>query len=205
MLKRGMTMGRPKSEFVSACGTLFEIVKAEAEEVYALGGTDDDIRRILVDKELRRARAELLVRNGGTEMYELPVDYDAFRTIRRDRYAFVGDVTISDYPETETGTKPVKFRELEFDHDPTDQEVLDEAKRRNCRQPSRAEAETAICRYTPEQLREHPRVGLIGPAVRRVGDLRRACVSGGGDGVRLGWDWAERRWARRCRFVVVCK
>lgn len=131
------------------------------------------------------------------------VDYDAYRTIDRSRYAYVGDVTISDYPETESGTKPVRFRELEFDHNPTDDEVIAKSKQENCRQPSRAEAETRIRRYTPEQLREHPRDGLIGPAVRRSGRLDRACVFGDGDGVRLGWRWAQGPWGLGCRFVVV--
>lgn len=131
------------------------------------------------------------------------VDYDAYRMIERDAYAYVGDVTIRDYPETETGTKLVRFRELEFDHNPTDDEVLAKAKQENCRQPSRAEAETRIHRYTPEQLREHPRVGLIGPAVSRDGGLCRACVNGFEGGVRLGWDWARGPWGRLCRFVVV--
>lgn len=134
---------------------------------------------------------------------EQMVDYDAYRTIDRSRYAYIGDFTISDYPETETGTKPVRFRELEFDHNPTDDEVLAKAKQENCRQPSRAEAETRIRRYTPEQLREHPRVGLIGPAVDRACGLSRACVYGGGDGVRLYWRWARLPWPRFCRFVVV--
>lgn len=134
---------------------------------------------------------------------EQMVDYDSFRTIDRDAYAYVGDVTIADYPETETGTKPVRFRELEFDHNPTDDEVLAKAKQENCRQPSRAEAETRIRRYAPEQLREHPRVGLIGPAVRRHDDLGRACVDGSGDGVRLAWRWTQGPWGRYCRFVVV--
>ncbi len=72
---------------------------------------------------------------------------------------------MSDYPETETGTKPVRLRELGFDHEPTADEVIAKAKQENCRQPTRVEAETRIRRYTPEQLREQPRVGLIGPGL----------------------------------------
>ncbi len=148
--------------------------------------------------------ADIIVGQNG-ETYEEQLDYDQFRTIQRDRYAFLGEVTMNDVPETEMGIKPVRFRELEFDHDPTDQEVLDEAKRKKCRQPSRAEAETAARRYTAEQLGEHPRIGLIGPAVRRYGNLDRVYVYGGRDGVDLDWGWAGHGWSRGCRFVVVCE
>lgn len=131
------------------------------------------------------------------------VDYDVYRTIERDRYDYVGDVSIGDYPETETGTKLVKFRELEFDRYSTDDEVLIKAKQENCRQPSRAEAETRIRRYTPEQLRKNPRIGIIGSSVDRDGDLCRACVHGDGEGVDLYWGRAADLWAHFCRFVFV--
>lgn len=140
-----------------------------------------------------------------SDVTELLVPYDEFRTIRQDRYAFLGDVKTSDVPEVEHCTHTVRFRELEFDHDPSDQKVLDKAKAENCRQPSRAEAETYIRRFSAEQLREHPRVGLIGPGVRRDGGLGRVYVVGFDLGVRLGWGWAGDRWDRGCRFVVVCK
>ncbi len=136
------------------------------------------------------------------------VDYDdpQWKTIETDRYAFVGDVTVADYPEKETGKKPVTFRELEFDYDPTDDEVLAKAAELNCRQPSRAECETYIRkRYTKERLAINPRIGLSGPAVERNGSLRRACIYGHEGGVMLLWCWAGRPWAQRCRFVVACK
>ncbi|MFA5030390.1 MAG: hypothetical protein WC495_02260 [Patescibacteria group bacterium] len=136
------------------------------------------------------------------------VDYDdpQWKTIDGDRYTFVGNVTAADYPETETGKKLVRFRELEFDHDPSDDEVLVKAAELNCRQTSRAEVETYIRkRYTPEQLAENPRIGLIGSAVRRSGDLSRAYVYGFRGGVKLNCYWAGHLWHRRCRFVVACK
>jgi len=136
------------------------------------------------------------------------VDYDdpQWKTIETNRYAFLGSVTAADYPETETGKKLVRFRELEFDHDPLDDEVLAKAAELNCRQTSRAEVETYIRkRYTPEELAQNPRVGLIGSVVRRSGRLGRACVGGYEGGVELHWHWSAHHWSRRCRFVVACK
>lgn len=142
------------------------------------------------------------------ETYIEEVDYNdpQWRTIDGSRYAYVGDVGVDNYPNAEMGKKPVRFRELAFDHDPTDGEVLAKAEQEGCRQPTRAEVETVIRRrYTSNQLRKNPRIGLIGPAVERYGSLNRACVDGDGDGVDLDWDWADRRWDQVCRFVVVCK
>ncbi len=202
-------MARQKSEFVSATGTTFEIVKGLAEEVWALGGDDDSLRRIIKDRSVRQSIAKLLVEQSGVgEIYEEEVDYDPFRgkPIDRSRYAFVGDVMEQDYPETETGKKLVRFREVWFDHDPTDDEVLAKGQSIGGRQPSRAESETVIRkRYTAEELGRNPRIGLIGPAVRRGGRLGRAYVGGGELGVDLYWRRADRGWDRRCRFVFVCE
>ena len=54
-------MARQKSEFVKSFGTAFEIWKALCEEVFSCGGTDDDIRRILKDGNLRKEIAALIM------------------------------------------------------------------------------------------------------------------------------------------------
>jgi hypothetical protein len=143
-----------------------------------------------------------------SQTYIEEVDYNdpQWRRIDGSRYAYVGDVTVDNYPNIETGKKLVRFRELAFDHDPTDEEILVKTEQEGCRQPSRAEAETVIRkRYTCEQLAQHPRIGLIGAAVECHGDLDRAYVYGDEDGVNLDWDWTGLRWNRDCRFLVACK
>jgi len=202
-------MAKQKSEFVSATGTTFEIVKGLAEEVWALGGDDDSLRRIIKDRSVRQSIAKLLVEQSGVgEIYEVEVDFDdpRWKTIDRSQYAFVGDVTEKDYPETETGKKMVRCREVWFDHDPTDDEVLAKGQSVGGRQPFRAVSETVIrTKYSSEELGRNPRIGLIGPAVRRRGSLPRAYVSGHERGVDLGWGWAGGGWPRLCRFVFVCE
>lgn len=160
------------------------------------------VRQVLLDGP------ELLDQLGVSEAYTRDVDYEdpCWKTIDHSRYVYDGDVMPSDYPETETGKKPVRFREIWFDHDPTDDDVLERMAALNCRQPSRAEVETVIReKYSSEELGRNPRIGLIGSAVGRSGGLSRAYVRGGGDGVRLRWRWIGGRWLRVCRFVVVCK
>ncbi len=192
---------------VGGAGLLTSIFSKLNTAVAKKGGTAEQLHRlakpegdVVIDQ-----MADLIIGRNNSDIVELPVDYEEFRTIRKDRYAFLGDVNTSDVPEVEHYTHTVRFRELEFDHDPLDQEVLDKAEAENCRQPSRAEAETYIRRFTSEQLGKNPRVGLIGPGVRRLGDLHRVYVIGDSDGVDLRWHWTEYRWLRNCRFVVVCK
>lgn len=190
---------------VSGAGLLTSIFTFLTEEVKKRGGIDDDIHRLTRPdgRATIEAMADLIV---GT--YEEEVNYDdpKWKTIDRSRYAYIGEVTADDYPETQTGIKKVRFREVWFDHDPLDEEILRLAEQINCRQPSRAESETVIRqRHTREQLAENPRIGLVGPVVGRLGRLRRAYVFGYGFGVDLGWSWTGSRWNRHCRFVLVCK
>ncbi len=53
-------MGSKASEFVSAAGTVFEIVQALAGTVRDLGGTDSNLRKVLFNLPLRRRMARLL-------------------------------------------------------------------------------------------------------------------------------------------------
>ena len=54
-------MARPKSEFLKAMGTGWEIFQSIANAVLSLGGNDEHLRRILTSKVLRRQIAELIV------------------------------------------------------------------------------------------------------------------------------------------------
>lgn len=156
------------------------------QKLEAAGLTEEDAQRVIDSRGNRIARDLITLIRGGQssaeEIYELDVDYGGA-----------------------IGVKKVRFRELAFDHDALDDEVLARMAELNCRQPEEVEARKAIGRYTSDQLQEHPRVGLIGPAVPRSGRLGRSYVIGREDGVDLYWDWAEVRWRRRYRFVVVCE
>lgn len=196
-------MAREKSKYKSGINKAARAFTKLIEAVEDAGGGDENIACIETDESLRRQIADLIVGS-----YEEEVDYDdpQWKEIDRSRYAFVGDVTAADYPETQTGKKKVRFREVWLDHDPLDDEILQLAKQIKCRQPSRAESETVIRkRYTKDQLAKNPRIGLIGPAVQRDGSLDRACVSGVGGGVDLRWLWTESQWSQHCRFILVCE
>lgn len=55
-------MARQKSEFLKSFGTAWEIFQALVNEVLALGGGDEDLRRVLKDSKLRKEIAQLIVK-----------------------------------------------------------------------------------------------------------------------------------------------
>ncbi len=139
------------------------------------------------------------------DIIELPVDYDAYRT-------FVvlpkGSVEVSDFPETETGTKLVKFRELQIDHRSSRDEVLDRAKQLKLRPPTLAEVDTFMRRFTSEQWLSAPRIGLIGLATSENGWVSQIIVLGlGGDPCLMdnGGPGDNISYRDHDRFVFVCE
>ena len=52
---------KKKSEFLSAFGIMFEIVKALIQTLLDRGGTDDDLRRVQNDKDLRNKIVDLIL------------------------------------------------------------------------------------------------------------------------------------------------
>ena len=54
-------MARQKSEFLKAFGTIFEIWKRIIEAVQKLGGSDEDLRKILTEKGMATKIAEIIM------------------------------------------------------------------------------------------------------------------------------------------------
>jgi hypothetical protein len=102
-------VSKPKSEFVSGTAISFEIVKKIADKVWALGGNDVAIRRIITDAALQEAIAKLIVGNQTKcTDFTFPVVVDYGRSldamITEGRYAFVsGDVNGVNFPFTGSG------------------------------------------------------------------------------------------------------
>ncbi len=203
-------MARQKSEFLSARGILFEIVKFLIEEVKDLGGSDEHIRRIKSDKKLRRTLAELIVESGkaALRVFRVSVNYaDARWSTLEGPYTYVNsDLEPKHFPINGKGESEVTMEYVTFDHEPTTtQEVLDEIERRgNLRRPDRAEAESFIDAY-PEEKDKYPIIGLCGALVGRDGRRDVACVRAHESRRRLAFGWLAYRWAQSCRFLAVRK
>lgn len=77
-------MARRKSEFLSALGTMFAITKAVTDEVLAQGGNDEDLRRILNDRDRRQAIARLIV--GHSEIQPVTRTFPTWRMVTLGLY-----------------------------------------------------------------------------------------------------------------------
>ncbi|TSC84638.1 MAG: hypothetical protein G01um101413_22 [Parcubacteria group bacterium Gr01-1014_13] len=93
-----------KSEFVSGLGTGFEFVKAISDEVRKLGGSDDDLRKVITQTALRRKIAESIM--VGRDGSKFPSLVHAAELIP-EGWTVVEDVVLSSFDVS--GLKPRSF------------------------------------------------------------------------------------------------
>lgn len=137
------------------------------------------------------------------QTFTCTVDHDdpAYRTMPKqggDWYYVDTSLTTAHFPITRKGIEEVTYEYVEFDHEPTTQEVLNEIKRRGLERPDYAE--------TMAFLKEHPNERKVAPVISLcglVGDRLVADVDARGFGLRLLWDDLSSRWGQRCRFLAV--
>lgn len=212
-------MARQKSEFVSAAGTVFEIVKGLGDEVRELGGSDDDLRRLLTEQPLRCQVAELLVVKRVGDKYVITVNYGKqLKTLVVDGgYDWVNDYyegqTWGDWKEPD-GETPAQFpsrRKLEtelvlvhLDRYAETSEVLAELDSRGLRPANVAEL-LAFGIAHPDIQREFPIIELGSIWVRPSGSRRVAYLWSRSDRRYLRLDWYDRQWDPDYRFLAVSK
>lgn len=100
------------------------------------------------------------------------------------------------------GAREIVF--LEFDHEPTSEEVLAEAAQQGLERP-RYEDALFFGEQHPEEQRTAPIVFLHRPQWLRK---RLSCVlalTGNGDERGLIWGYPDNQWGRWCRFAFVHK
>ena len=183
-----------KSEFVSALGTAFEMVKLIAEEVYALGGSDNDLRRIIKDRKLRQQIAKLLVANLG-EVYPLDVfGHSINDLVKQGNYGWSNsDINDGNFQADEMHQAEVILKH--FDKDMSTEAVLKALDADGLRPATMSELLEFSSRY-PELQKQFPIVALgsfwQGPGGRRcVGYLY---YFGGPRELSLLWvgrDWRD--------------
>lgn len=136
------------------------------------------------------------------------VNYDdpIYGRIDRDQYAFVADgLRPEHFPVRGKGQQEVIYDYLEFDHEPTTEEVMRAVESRgNVRLPDFAET-MAYHKANPEERMKAPVISLCGAIEDRVDKRYVAYVLANEDGVSLYWRWFRNRWLQHCRFLVVCK
>lgn len=196
-------MARQKSEFVSALGTAFELVKLIAEEVYALGGSDSDMRRILKERKLRQQIAKLLVANLG-EVYPLDVfGHSINDLVKQGNYGWSNpNINDQNFQADEMHQTEVILKH--FGKDMSTEAVLNALDAEGLRPATMSELLNFGIRY-PELQKQFPIVALGSvwqdpDGNRGVGYL---CYD---DGQReLSLDWVDDGWHDCYRFAAVRK
>ena len=199
-----------RSEFVSAAGKVFEFVKGIAQEVQDMGGGDEDLGRVLSERQLRRQIAELIMSDGGKRdenVFPVSMNYDLSVEvlIRVGEYNWSNsDITEKNFRSEENGTQSVELRLVHFNRVISSEDALKELDRMGLRPATLKELLTFGSTYKEEQ-RKHPIVAL-GSVSRDwrgrwfVADLLEVA----GDR-HLNLDGLESDWRERCRFAAVRK
>ena len=193
-------MARKKSEFVKASGTVFEIIQKLSSAVTNLGGSDDDLRKLLSDKKLRRAVAEMLVGESGdiTSLAEMIV---------AGNYDWVNDnITEKNFSIDPSRFTTENTKVFHFDKSMTTAEV-ERAIRKEGYEPAGLEHLLAYGAENPDEQRKHPIVALGACWVDPGGSRHVPCLSRYGDkrDLDLNWDDPESRWDGVYRFLAVRK
>ena len=191
-------MARPKSEFLKAMGTGWEIFQSIANEVLSLGGNDEHLRRVLTSKTLRRQIAELIVGSVKSAVSSLA------DMITLGHYDWVNsDITEANFPMPANLVLGADPKLYHFDHDISSEKAIKEMDEDGYR-PATIWDLLDFGAKNPELQRQFPIVAL-GSVAGFGGRRSVAYLSRGGAERNLRLDWFDRGWFRTFRFLAVRK
>lgn len=209
-------MARSKSDSLGGLGVWFEIAKVITAETFALDGTEEDIRRIISDKQLAKDFAKLLIaaRPGATsepvKPARPPLVGRVVKTITIPAYEsssfaeavrlgkFDNDTIdiVHQFADERVGlAKPTKVELVEFDRDWWNDEALAWGIENGNKKPIETVHIMGIAIKLPNEQRERPIV--VGGSVRRGGVL---CLDGSSHWRSLDRDSVKDDWDRSCLF-----
>lgn len=211
-------MGRPKSDLLGGLGTWFEIAKAITAEVLAQGGTDDDVRAILKNHELRQQMAALIIAanpnaqkksgSGASPETTYPVTVLADRTIeemvKAGRYDWKNeDITSKYFPDVgEIGDFALEL--VHFGHDISTEDAIVGIRQRGL-EPAFIGQTLSFGEKYPKVQRNFPVVGLGSSCVGSRGRRSSPCLDVSGRERYLGLGWIGNVWSGGCRFLAFRK
>ena len=211
-------MGRPKSDLLSGLGTWFEIAKAITAEVLAQGGTDDDVRAILKNHELRQKMAALIIaarpnaeKDSGsgaspetTYLVTVRKDRTLVQMIEAGKYDWVNsDITSERFPDIGPDGE-YELVLVHFNRVVSTEEALAEIRRRGL-DPATLVQLLALGENFPDVQRQFPVIALGSCCVLSGGYRCSPCLSVSGHRRRLNLDWLGDGWHGDCRFLAFRK
>jgi hypothetical protein len=194
---------RPMSknrEFVSASGTANDVFQKLALEIYALGGNDENVRRIISDGDLRRRMAALTIDTAGSSVRTLA---EMVKACGLDSRNVNSDITEEHFPVSPELFTSEGSKVFHFGRAMTTAQV-EAAIRAEGYEPDPIEKLLAYGQDHPDEQRLYPIVALGSSWVDRYGDRGVPCLyeGDGQRGLSLGWGGPEGRWFGYCRFLA---
>jgi hypothetical protein len=196
-------MSRKKSEFLGALGIAFEIFKAIADAVIAIGGTDDDLRCVVSERGLANRIAEVIM--AGRAVIEiLEVNYDlAFEAmVAAGHYDYRNpNITAEYFPNQATGVRRYKPVLVSLGRNASTKEALAEIQGMGLIPASAAELLAYGAKH-PEEQRKYPIIAL-GQAGRFSDYSCFPSLGRNGGGRRLTPAFGCSDWLGHCRFLAL--
>jgi len=208
-------MAKPKSEFLKGAGKMWAIMQVIVNAVLEMGGSDEDLHRLLTDSGLVKKIAELImsgkqkVEEKASEIYKVVVDYSATlaEMIKAGKYDwFNDDITDKHFPIQGTGKNEVELVLVHLNRNATTKEVLEHLNGQGL-EPAKIEHLLAFGSTYPELQRQFPIIALGSvwvdshgyryyPSLYSFDSKRRLSLYWRGDG---------GHWGDACRFLAVRK
>lgn len=202
-------MARPKSELLSYSGIVFEITKAIVNEVLDLGGTDEDLRKVLKDKNLCRKIAELLVQSKSAIVatFHVVVDYSKSlqEMVSEGCYDWVNnEITPEHFSVEGDGQQEKDIVLFHFGRYISSEDAIVEMEKEGYR-PARIEDLLALGASQPEIQKQFPIVALGSVWRHPDGHRHVSFLDWDGLGRRLYLAWFGLDWNDAWRFAAVRK
>jgi hypothetical protein len=197
-------MARYKSGLLSSMGSGFEILKAITDAVIERGGTDDNVRRVLKDKKVKDAIADILVDD--PRFFTFIVDFD---DPKWKEFPFKGNYNYAN-PDLKSEHFPVRFQGkaevtvelVQYDKGKTLSEHLSICKKQNAPEIDRPISET-FHELFPNERNKCWILSVCGAQFELDGDQDVAYVDADENGVDLSIDFVGRRLDQGDRFLVL--
>lgn len=204
-----MSRGNKKGEFVSAAGIIFEIIKKISDAIRTLGGTDDDLRRLLTDGKLVKQVAELIMsgKKVVADTYKVIVDYDKTlaEMISAGKYSYDNKFRYENFPIQGAGQHEVELVLVHLNRDATTKEVLEHLNSLGL-EPAKIEHLLAFGAANPDVQREF-RIAALGFVWVEMGYRVYPCLSCEGGGRLLSVSYRDDggQWNDNWRFLALRK
>ncbi|OGY99831.1 MAG: hypothetical protein A2945_02445 [Candidatus Liptonbacteria bacterium RIFCSPLOWO2_01_FULL_52_25] len=201
-------MSKKPSAIVSGAGWIGSFVSKLEKALRKLGVADEQIHELVKDGEapdsLVKKVADVLAETMRRILFTLRVggNRTTEQVVAAGHYDWVNpNITKEKFPMRLRPEGKIEIELLEFDFDPTSEQVLAEATKRGLERPMYEDALLFGEQHSEEQ-RKNTIVFLHEPQVSD-GFLSVVVLCAGGAGRGLGLDWFGGRWDRSYRFAFV--